>query len=135
MLLPLRLYLKIFRPSKQYVRLHPGLVLKEVSIQRRKTSQATGEQGTEQQVSSAETGGFWEDLEIGQNPHTTLQSRFCPASGSVISCSFSEFLEILPSFLCVVGVLFLFESKSSHPWVGVQVLLWSFGLELSLPEV
>ena len=61
--------------------------------------------------------------------------RFCPASGSVISCSFSEFLEILPSFLCVVGVLFLFESKSSHPWVGVQVLLLSFGLELSLPEV
>ena len=68
MLLPLRLYLKIFRPSKQYVRLHPGLVLKEVSIQRRKTSQATGEQGTEQQVSSTETGGFWEDLEIGQDP-------------------------------------------------------------------
>ena len=109
--------------------------MQEVSIKRRKTSQTTGEQGTEQQVSSAETGGFWEDLEIGQNPHATLESRFCPASGSVISCSFSEFLEILPSFLCVVGVLFLFESKSSHPWVEVQVLLLSFGLELSLPAV
>ena len=106
MLLPLRLYLKTFRPLKQHVRLLSGLVLQEVSIKRRKTSQATGEQGTEQQVSSAETGGFWEDLEIGQKPHVALESRFCPASGSVISCSFSEFLEILPSFLCVVGVLF-----------------------------
>ena len=29
----------------------------------------------------------------------------------------------------------VFESKFGFPWVAVQVLLLSFGLELSFPEV
>ena len=113
MLLPLRLNLKTFRPLKQHIRLLSGLVLQEVSIKRRKTSQATGEQGTEQQVSSAETGGFWEDLEIGQDPHVALQSRFSPASGSVISCSLES-----PKRVCLVASVWVsgpFPSFISSP--------------------
>ena len=77
---------------------------------------------------------FWGDQEFCQDPHAVLESRFCPTSGSGISYSFWEFFGVLPSFLLLfhlpwVGVLF-FGSISGFPWVGVQVLFLSFGLEL-----
>lgn len=148
MLLPLWLNLKTFCPLKQHVRLCSALVLKEVSIFKEITFPGNWGEGYRTTGSITETSGSLERSRVLPRPHTALEKGFWPTSGAAlergfwltsgtvlergfwptsgsgISCSLSEFFGVLPSYLPLFHL----------PWVGVQVLFVSFGLELVFPR-
>ena len=93
-----------------------------MSIQRRKTSQATGEQGTEQQVCITEANVPLEEIKCSANFHAVLESR-SPCKWYAALESRVPYLQVVVGLAAVLGeflgVSSSFLSLSCLPWVGV----------------